>query len=299
MGLVEHAAQRVAQLMGGEVLPAAQSRQTVVGQAARPQDFTHGLLVLRVLEDLETVVNDHPQQCLGQFVGELVIHVRVEIPVQGVHHNICHTAAQLERRQAGGQLGVQDGKGRAVQLGVKAPLHAAVAVGEHRRVAGLAAGSGDGQHRAHGHGLLQIGRFQPDVVPDVQAGIGRAVGHGLGRVDDAAAAHGQNEVGLHGQGLLYALSCQGHSGVGLDAAQGFHRQAVVPQSFTDPVQQAGTDGAAAAVDHQNPAAAVFSHILCRLQVGVRAEHHFGGHLIRKAMQRYRSPFMVIPPRSQP
>ena len=101
--------------MYGEILHAAESGQSVVGERAGPHQLTHGIIVLWILHSNAALGNNGAQKRFCDGIGQLIF-IRIEIPVHGVHHDIGHAAGYLVRRQRHGQLRVHDGKARAVQL---------------------------------------------------------------------------------------------------------------------------------------------------------------------------------------
>ena len=145
--------------------------------------------------------NHRAQQSLGDLVGEQIAGDRGEVPVQGVHHNVHHPAGDLVGGQGVGELRVQNGELGPEQVGAQPPLHQRLVVGENGGVAGLAAGGGDGEHHSDGQNLLHRPLPLPEV-PQIGLRVGRPQGDGLGGVDDAAAPHGQDQVGPEVQGLL-------------------------------------------------------------------------------------------------
>ena len=80
----------VAELVRGEVLPAAEAGQAVVRDAAAPHDLAHGRLVVRVLHGGGAVAEDDAQQRLGQL----------DIPFVGLENlaRIPAQVAQFEKR---------------------------------------------------------------------------------------------------------------------------------------------------------------------------------------------------------
>ncbi len=108
---VKFLAQRMAQLVRGEILFAAEAGQAVVRQGACPHDFAHSLLVMCVMHGGRAVFQHDAQQCLGQLIRQSVIGDGVKIPVERVHENVAHAARDLMHRERRGEQGVENGEG--------------------------------------------------------------------------------------------------------------------------------------------------------------------------------------------
>ena len=216
VGNVEHGADRVSQLVDGKVLATSQTGQVVVGQAAAPHQLAPRLVVVRLFQCLGGVDHHRPQDGFRDAVGDLVgTGVDAKIALHGVQHHIRRPAGGLIGGEGVGQRGVQDGKGGTVEGGVAAPLAVGGFVGQDRRVAGLAARRGDGEHAAHGQSAGD-GAQLAKVVPD-GAAAGQTDGHRLAGVQHTGAAHPQKKVNaLAGIGVRQLLGF-GQTGIGLDA----------------------------------------------------------------------------------
>ena len=173
---------------------------------------------MRVTHSGGAVFQHDAQQRLGQLIRQSVIGDGVKIPVERVHENVAHAARDLMHRERRGEQGVENGEGRAVERGVETALFACLRVGQNGGVARLAAGCRNGQHNADGHGSCQRRAALPEL-PDICAGVGRAVGDGLAGVDDAAAADRQNQLRTRFQRQLHALAGQRRARVRLHAAE--------------------------------------------------------------------------------
>ena len=205
------------QLVNGKVLAPPQTGQVVVGQAAAPHQLAPCLVVVRLFQRLRGVGDHRAQKGFCNAVGDLVgTGVDAKIALHGVQHHIRCPTGSLVGGEGVGEGGVQDGKSGTVEGGVAAPLAVSSLVGQNRRVAGLAARCGDGEHAAYRQGAGD-GAHLAKVVPDGTA-AGQADGHRLAGVQHAGAAYPQQEVdALAGIGVRQRLGF-GQAGVGLDAA---------------------------------------------------------------------------------
>ena len=149
MGAVKLGAELVAQLMGCKVLGCAQAGQIVMGDASRPHQFAHGLVVVWGGDCFLSPTHRVAQHTLGDLIGEGVVGDGSKVAVQGVHHHIHHTAGNLIGRQGVGKLRVHHRKARPEELAAQSPLLQGVIPGENSGVAGLAAGRRDGKHSAY------------------------------------------------------------------------------------------------------------------------------------------------------
>ena len=171
-----------------------------------------------------------------------------------MHHDVGAAGLGLVVGQAHGELRVHHGKLGPGNVVVVGALLAGVFIGDDAAVAHLAAGGGDGEHHAHGH----VGRRLALVVvelPHILVRLGQTVAYGLGGVDDAAAAHGQEEVHAFLPAQLYALSHLAQVGIGHNAAQLHMRDALRIQSRLYPVDEPGAHCALAAIVYEHLAAA--------------------------------------------
>ena len=196
-------------------------------------------------------VDHRAQQALGDLVGHAVGGMAgVEIALKRVHHDVHHAAADLIAWERIGQLGVHDGEERTLEVGVQSALERGLIVREHGAVARLAAGGGDGQHRAEPARFGERRLLAPEI-PDVRFGVGDAVGDGLGRVHHAAAADAENEVRAEGERLLHALARVGQARVGLHAAEAHVLKPCVGERLLDARDKPALHGAVAAVDDKD------------------------------------------------
>ena len=124
-------------------------------------------------------------------------------------------------------------------------------------VGALAAGGGNGQHRAHRQRALDFG-LAGEEVPEITV-VGDAHADGLGGVDDAAAANGQQEVRALLPGQVNAFIHLAAAGIGLDAPQLAPGNARFFQGGGGGVVSAVFPHGAAACHQQHLAAAELAH----------------------------------------
>ena len=156
------------------------------------------------------------EQRLCDALGELAVGLSGHIALHGVHHDVHNAAAGLELGDRKGVFGIEEGDDRADGLRGDALLDPGrhEVVGDDVRVGHLTAGRCDGQHRTDRENLVRFGMGAGrGILPRVVAGR-KADANGLGRVDDAAAADGQDKVDLFLPAQRDALMDEGQLGVG-------------------------------------------------------------------------------------
>ena len=276
VGHVEHTAHLVLEFVGHKVAAGdAAAGQAIVRETARPHHLGPGLVVGRVGVEDDRILHHGAQQALGQRVGQLHIAAIGEIALHGVHHDVGAAGLGLIVGQGLGELGVHEGELRAADVVVVGPLLVGVHPGDDAAVGCFTARRRDGQDAGHRQALPgRAGVFVQ--LPDVLFRLGQAVGDGLGRVDDAAAAHGQQEVDAVLFADADALVDLVEVGVRHDAAQRPAGNAGLSQRIFGPVQHAGADSALAAVDDEDTGAAVFAHQRAHALFGAFAEDDPGG-----------------------
>ncbi len=246
-------------------------------QAAGPHHLGAGVVVLRVLHQDLGVGHHRAQQALGDGIGDLHVAAVGEVALHGVHHDVGASAGGLVVRQRHGELRVHDGEFGPGEVAAVTALDLALLFGDHGGVAHLAARGGEGQYHAQG----QAGRGLALVVvevPDV-ALVGHAVANGLGGVDRAAAAHGQQEVNALLLAQRDALVHQAQPRVRHRAAQRDIGDAGFIQRVRDLLQKPRAHHAAAAVVDQHLAAAEFPDQLRNPGLRVPAKDHLGGGVV--------------------
>ena len=175
-----------------------------------------------------------------------------------MHHDVGAAGFSLVVGQGLGQLGVHDGELGAAEVVVVGPFLLGVLAGDDTAVGGLAARRRDGEDAGHGQTLLGLAGVLIQL-PDILVRLSEAVGDGLGGVDDAAAAHCQKKVDAILPADADTFVDLVEMGIRYDTAQRPAGQAGLRQRLLGPVEHAGTDGALAAVDHEDAGAAVFAH----------------------------------------
>ena len=187
-----------------------------------------------------------------------------------MHHHVRDAGGRLVRRQGEGAAGIHDGELGAGDVVGIADLDVAVLVGDDARFAHLAAGGRDGQHARDGQADLGLGLAGVEV-PDF-AVVRHAIGDGLGGVDHAAAADGQQEIDALLAAEGDALVHLGQARIGDDAAQLEDFQPAFAEQVADLVQEAGLGGALATEVDQDLVAAVFLDQSGDLFFGMLSEH---------------------------
>ena len=229
-----------------------------MGQHPRPHQIRPGGVVVGVGDGLGGRVQHGLQKGLAQPVRQGHVRGVGEIPLHDVGHHVHGAAGGLVGGQGAGESGVQHRELGAdhVCLGA-APLEIPLLLGDDAAVRALAAGGGDGQHHTYGQRLLNFG-FAGEEVPEVPA-VQRAEADGLGGVDDAAAAHRQQEVhpGLPDQ--VDALVDLAAAGIGVDAGELGEGDARLVQGGGHGVIGAVAVDGAAAGDQQHPGTAEPAH----------------------------------------
>ena len=196
------------------------------------------------------VGGDHLNGVEGQGIGVVAVHGG-HIGLDGVGHGI-HAGVGSELGGHGlRQIRVHDGHIRGdveVRQGI---LDALLIIGNNRERGDLGSGAGGGGNRAEPGLLAQRGEGEGgDEVLERGLRILIEDPHGLGCVDGAAAADGDDPVGLEFAHGLSALHHGLHRGIGLHALKQLHRHAGGLQIVADLVQKAKALHAAAA-DHDH------------------------------------------------
>ena len=215
VGAVIEGGQLVFDLVAGPVLIPADAAGIVVGQHSRPHEVRMGGVVTVIRQRLGGGVHNGFHHGLAQPVGEGYVRRVGEIALAQVGQHIHRTAGQLIIRQGIGVGGVQHGEfGPDEVCFGAAPFQIAVLLRDDAAVGAFAASSGDGQHRADRQGVFNFG-FSGEEIPEI-AVIGDAHADGLGGVDDAAAADGQQEIYPLCPGKINAFIHLATAGIGLN-----------------------------------------------------------------------------------
>ena len=107
------------------------------------------------------------------------------------------------------------------------------------------------------------------------------MGNGLGRVDDAAAANGEDQLRVHGDGLFHALARKAEMRVRLHAAKLLMGNACAVQQRKDLIQKPSFLRALPAVDHQHARSLAFFQLRRELIEAVRSKDHPGRNAVFK------------------
>ena len=267
---VEFRAERVAELVAREILAATELGEVAVRDAAAPHNLTHGVVAALVFDGDAGALHDVLEERLGDEVGELVAGEFREIAFQRVHEDVADASSELLFRHGIRELRVHERERRTVERRVDAALDAHFLVRQHGAVARFAARRRERQNDGDRRCLRELCAAAPEI-PDVRLRIRDAVGDGLCRVDDGAAADSEDEVGAERDGLAHAVARMGDERVRLDAAAHGERDAALGQHALDARQQARLHDGAAAVDDEDMAAAVLLDLLADLELGVFAK----------------------------
>ena len=279
---VEHRGQLVPELVGRKILDPAQPGEIVVGEAPRPHELAHRVVIVRVPDRRAALFDRHPQHRLGDLVGQLVAQDRAEIPVEGVHHDIHHAARHLIDGQRNRELRVHHRKAGPHQIAAEPALLPRLLVGQHRRAARFAARRRNRQYDPHRR-AARGGRLPRPELPDVHAGISQPQRDRLGRVDDASAAHREQEIRPKRPRPFERPARKGKPRIGPDPAERLMGELRRIQAVRHPADQPAFDRAAAPVEHQHPAAALPFYEGAHLRLRLFPEHHARRGVVRKAL----------------
>ena len=219
MGAVIEGGELVVDLVAGPFLLAAHAAGVVVGQHACPHEVPPGVVVHGIGHGLGSGLHDGLHQRLAEAVRETYVGGGGKVPLADVGEHIHRAAGGLIGREGAGEPGIQDGEAGPHRVGPgDAPFEVPFLFCDDAAAASLAAGGGDGEHRANRQGLCgHIGAAVEDI-PEVPV-VHCAKGDGLGGVDDAAAAQGQDEVQILLPDQINALIDLAAAGVGLNAGE--------------------------------------------------------------------------------
>ena len=237
-------------LVGHGVHDAQQSvGESHAGQALRVVHPVAGFHIAVV--GLLQIVVDHLDGMQSQGIGVVAVHGG-HIGLDGMGHGV-HTgvSGQLGRHLLS-QIGVNDGHvGSDVEVGQRI-LDALVVVGDNREGGHLGSGTGGGGNGAEMSLLTQGGEVEGNAqVLEGHIGVLIESPHGLGSVDGAAAADGNDPVGLKAAHSLGAAHNGGHAGIGLHTFKQMHFHAGLFQVGNHAVQETKPLHAAAAGDNKS------------------------------------------------
>ena len=272
VGAIILGGEHVLQMVAVPVLLTAHAHNVIVAHHTGPHDVCTGLVIVGILHDPAAFVEHGQQHALQHPVRHFHVRRIGEVALKGVGHDVRDAAGRLIGGQAFREGRVQHGEAGTEAVGLRAVLLQRFLVGDDGIRGAFAAGGGNGQDGAPRQSLLR--HLPGEKIPEITV-IGYADGDGLGGIDDAAAAHRQNEVDLLPAAQFDSLVHQTAAGIGLDAPQLHSIQVFFFQAGHDPVQQAGAFGRLPAVDHQHPAAAEALDIPAGLRLPVLSEHEVG------------------------
>ena len=226
--------------MGGEILLQSAFCQVVVCQRTSPHNLGAVSIVFGVGKHFKDAVLHGAQQRLGNGVGQRHVFILREVALHGVHHDIGSTCCRLIGWQGVGQLRIHNAEAATAQVAVDAALQQSFVAGDNATVGHLAACCGNGQYDADRQTGLRRGLAGPEV-PHI-AVVAHAIADGLGRVDNASATYGEDEVYLFAATEFNAFVDLRQQRVGDDATQLDKADASLTQSVEGAVEQTGTTG---------------------------------------------------------
>ena len=223
------------------VLRASDAADVVVRERARPHDVRAGGIVHRVAQDGRALGDDRAHEGFAEFVRHQHVARRREIALDDVGKDVHEAAGRLVGRKGEGELGVHHGEARTQPVAGDGALEVVRLQADDAVARSLAAGGGEGEDDADGERggddrrLLAV--LAEGEVAEV-AVVEGAEGDGLRRVDDAAAADGEDEVDLLAADEIDALADEGFARVRLHAAEGDEGDARLLQRLHDLVVDA-------------------------------------------------------------
>ena len=273
VGDVVDTADLMLDVVRGPVANAPGVEQVVVGDGTGPHELSPGVVIVRIFQDQRRLPHDGLERTFDQAVGETDVLDVGEIALHQVRRNIHGTAGNLELGQGEGEFWVEDGKARVDQLRIDGTLEPAFFLGNDGAGTRLATGSRQGEDSAdrQGGGRRAFAQIE---IPDVAFNDG-AHGDRLRRVDDAAAAHGENKAELVFLAELDAFMHEAQARIGLDAAEFDPLDASRLERGGDAVIKAARLDAAAA-EMQQRLLAVCRRVLADLGLGTATKNDAGG-----------------------
>ena len=140
-----------------------------------------------------------------------------KITLQGVDHDVGAAAGSLVGRQSIGKLRVKQREFGIAVIGGETTLEHALVLGNYGGIAHFAACCSNGKHHADGSAASD-GLFALIIIPDI-ALVGQTIANTLGAVDNAAPAHGQDEIHALGPAQLHTFLDFAQEGIGNHATQ--------------------------------------------------------------------------------
>ena len=256
------------------VLFASDTADVVVGDGAGPHEVGAGVVVAGVFEDARDFGADGEHDGFAQAVGEFDAGGVGEVAFDDVRHHVGRAGCGLVGRDGDGEFRVHDGEYGADAFAGVVPFEHAVFTGDDGDGGDFAAGRGDGEDGCDGQDGCGDG-FAVEEVPEV-ACVGRAECDGFGRVDDAAAADGEDEVDVFLAAQFDAVADVSASRVWQDAAEREGGKACAFQRAGDAVDEAGFDGGCTAVVDEDACAALPPDAVADVVFFATAEVDAGG-----------------------
>ena len=255
------------------VLVAAAAGVALVAQHARPHDVGARVVVLGLGQHARRLGAHGLHQRQVEVVGDGDGTQIVEEALEQMREHVGDARRRLVLRQRERELGIQKRQLGALRIVAVAGLHPQLVVADDGVLGGLAARRGDGEH--HGDGKhVGVGALGDEQLPHILLDA-RAVGDRLGRVDDAAAAHGEDPVDALLLAQRNALAHQADLGIGAHAAQLDMLDARRIQRRLHAVDEPAFDRAGAAEMQQHPLRAALGELGAHLLLGAAAEHEMG------------------------
>ena len=267
-------------IMAVPVLAPADAAGIIVRHHAGPHDVCPRFIVIRIGDYARPFMDHGQQQGFNQPVCNFNLGGVGQIPFIEMSHDVRDPGRGLERRERLGQSGVQNREFRTDGVSGGAALEHPVLQGNDTVRTAFAAGGRNRQHRADGERFFNI--FSAVEIPKI-AVIDRSGGNGFGRVDGAAAAHGQNKIDLFFPAQFDSFIDQAAAGIGFHAAETERDKAFRFQGSFHPVDQPGTEGAAPAEVNQDPAAAEAFNQSSGLIFRIFTENKAGGGIKSKVV----------------
>ena len=122
MRLIIFCTKCMSELMYRKIFCSSETCQTIMGKASCPHDFTHGIVVCRILQTFLSIFNHYTQNALCNLICHLISRIRNKITFQRMHHDIYDSTCNLIFWKRIGKNRIHDRKLRAVQAGADSSL---------------------------------------------------------------------------------------------------------------------------------------------------------------------------------
>ena len=218
------------------VLRAAHAADVVVRERARPHYVGARGVVGRVAHHGGALGDYRAHKGLAKLVRRPHVARRREVALDDVREDVNEAACGLVGRKREGELRVHHGEARAQAVAGDSALEV-VRFEAHDAVGrSLAPCGGDGEDDADRQGCGDDRRLLAVLAEGEIAEIAvveGAEGNGFGGIDDAAAAHGEDEVDLLAADEVDALADKRFAGIRFHAAEGDESDAGLFQRLRD------------------------------------------------------------------